>query len=169
MYVNIPSEIYIAETHSLSIQAPANNSSPAVLYLISACLYMISMMTSSFLFLQRVTAIYHEDKWVRRGFSVLWLVSSLSGILIPLSGHPNSVPGTDVREDGISPWVTTNTWLSFSFDTSVMLAISYKIWLSHRRPVLPEDRNLSWYHLVTGRTLPRLSRSIFRGGLQYYL
>jgi hypothetical protein len=129
---------------------------------------MLSMMMSSFLFLQRVLAIYHGNKRVQRCFSALWLVVALSDIVIPVGGNPSDVPGTEIRKDsGIDSWVALCFWLSFSFDTTVVLAMSYKIWLSHDR--VPGERHLTWFQRVSGGALPQLPRLIFRGGLQYYL
>jgi hypothetical protein len=127
------------------------------------------MITSSFLFLQRVLAVYHESgKWVKCGFSIFWIISCLSDITIAIGGHRSNIPGTEIaRDSGLEPWIATSALCALVFDTIIILAITYKIWLTHRR--VSENQNLPWYQVVSGRTLPLLSRSIFRGGVQYYL
>jgi hypothetical protein len=130
---------------------------------------MLSLMASSFLFLHRVLAVYQGHGRIQRVFVIFWLVvalSRVSDIVIPFTGSPAGAPGTNIRIDtGINVWVTTCVWLAFLFDTAVTLAISYKLWRTYRIPT----ENTSWYRSLTGKTLPRLPRTIFRGGLQYYL
>lgn len=147
---------------------PTNDWALLAMYITSACMGILSMMMSSFLFLQRVLAIYHEEKWVRRCFCFLWAINLPSLIMVAFGGRPTQTPGTnDYQDDDIKPWVSLSLWLILLFDTAVLLATSYKIVFSFN--TAPASQGVSWFNLLTGRTLPRLSRSIFRGGQQYYL
>lgn len=129
---------------------------------------MVSMIASSYLFLRRVQAIYIEEKWVQRTFFVLWIILSGSEILIPVTTSPIYIPGTKVMlAAGIPPYTSLSLWMLLFYDTSVFIAISYKILSGHS--TLPTDERVPWYALASGRTLPRLSRAIIRGGQQYYL
>ncbi|KAF7777714.1 hypothetical protein Agabi119p4_3786 [Agaricus bisporus var. burnettii] len=139
------------------------------IYVLSGCLCLLSMMTSSFLFLQRILAIYHDDKRVRRCFWVLWVVTSLSDIVIPVGGHQNRIPETNQNKDSdIQTWVSTSAWCLLLFDSAVIIAMSYKVFLTQACGNFAENEIFSLYKLLTGRTLPAFSRAIFRGGVQYY-
>lgn len=129
---------------------------------------MVSMVASSYLFLRRVQAIYIEEKLVRWTFFVLWVILSGTEILIPLKTKPIYIPGTKFFDiAGIPPYTSLSLFMLLFFDTSVVVAISYKILSTHHS--VPTDEQIPWYSIAAGRTLPRLSRAIFRGGQQYYL
>lgn len=133
----------------------------------SATLLMLSMVMSSFLFLQRVQAVYAQQKWVRWTFFVLWVIFSASDILIPIGIHPTTIPGTHYYLSGGTPSYDASTVFTLLFfDTSVLIAISYKVASGYNS--MPNER-VPWYTLISGRALPRLSRAILRGGQQYYL
>lgn len=134
----------------------------------SGCLCMLSTITSSYLFLQRVRAVYADVKWVRWIFSVFWVILLASDILIPIGIHPTSIPGTQYYLDaGVPPYVALSIFTIVFFDTSVLVAISYKIMSTYT--MIPMDEQVPWYTFLSGGKLPRLSRAIFRGGQQYYL
>jgi hypothetical protein len=59
----------------------------------------------------------------------------------------------------------TNGIVFVTFDTFVFLAISYKIASSHS----DAEAGITWAAAVSGKALPRLSRSVLQGGQQYYL
>lgn len=129
---------------------------------------MLSMIASSFLFLRRVQAVYAEERWVRWSFFVLWVILSGTEILIPLKTKPIYIPGTKFFENaGIPPYTSVSLWMLLFYDTSVVAAISYKILSTHT--TLTTEERLPWHAFASGKTLPRLSRAIFRGGQQYYL
>lgn len=145
--------------------------SPQKFVTASACMSMVAMSSSSFLFLQRVVALYSEEKWVQRCFCILWVLLSLSEIVIvlPLGGNTTQVPGTSFfKDDNIQAWVSLNIWFVLFFDTAVLLAVSYKMARSFST-MSRESGRVSWFNFLSGKTLPRLSRLIFRGGQQYYL
>jgi hypothetical protein len=51
------------------------------------------------------------------------------------------------------------------YDSSIFLAISYKIGIAH----IVIDREMGWKRFILGKALPRLSQDVLRGGQQYYL
>lgn len=126
---------------------------------------MLSMVTSSFLFLQRVQAVYADSKWVRRIFFVWWLIFSATNVLIPVGINPTYIPGTLYYLDaGIPPYVSLTVFCLLVYDTSVFIAISYKL-----QQTSPTYGRVPWRSAMSGNVLPRLSRAVFRGGQQYYL
>ncbi|XP_006457148.1 hypothetical protein AGABI2DRAFT_146775 [Agaricus bisporus var. bisporus H97] len=139
-----------------------------VVYIMAALFYALSKTASSFLFLQRVLAVWHDNKWVRRTFSILWFLDLLSDISAILGGSPTYIPGTiKFRDCGVRPWASISFFCFFIYDTGVVVVITYKIWLAQKE--LQETRDLRWYHWLSGKALPRLSRSLLTGGMQYYL
>jgi hypothetical protein len=130
---------------------------------------ILSLIASSFLFLQRVLAVYHQSsKWVKWAFSIFWVIVCVSDITIAIGGHPSDIPGTHLTKDsGMAPWVATSAWCALVYDTVIILAITYKIWSTQKIGL--ENQNLPWYQVVSGKTLPVFSRAVFRGGVQYYL
>jgi hypothetical protein len=76
---------------------------------------------------------------------------------------PTAIPGTGYYMDsGIHPYVALSFLCGLIFDSSVFMAISYKLAFMHA----PAD---GWKTLVSGKALPRLSRAVLQGGQQYYL
>lgn len=133
-------------------------------------LCMLSVITSSYLFLQRIQAIYAGDKWIRRIFFVLWVVLSASHIVIPIGIDPSFIPGTRYYLDaGVPAYVALSNFSLLFFDTLVLIAISYKIASEHSAAPTNKRVRVPWRALVSGSKLPRFSRAVFRGGQQYYL
>lgn len=142
------------------------NDNPRTLALVAGCLSVLAMTCASYLFLRRVHAVYADKRWVRWFFSVFWVIHVASGLAVPLGVKPTHIPGTRYSQDTyIKPYVAITGSIILLFDTSVFLAISYKIATDHG--VL--DDRIRWDTLVSGKALPRLSRAILRGGQQYYL
>lgn len=134
--------------------------------LISGVLSLISLGCSSYLFLQRVCAVYADSPRVRRFFSIFWLINTLSYTAILLALEPTYVAGTRYFKDsGIGPLAILTIPISVLYDSSIFLAISYKIAFMHT----VVDRNVGWRTFILGKALPRLSRAVLHGGQQFYL
>ncbi|XP_006456212.1 hypothetical protein AGABI2DRAFT_146114 [Agaricus bisporus var. bisporus H97] len=130
------------------------------------CCCMLSIWSSSFLFLRRVKAVYPDNNWIKRFFSVLWFINGGTEITVVLGVGASHAPGTLHCID-IQPahYVIAGGLAPVVFDTLVFLAISYKIGTAYSTM----DVRVSWGTLISGRALPRLSRAILQGGQQYYL
>lgn len=133
----------------------------------SAILSMLSMITSSYLFLQRVQAVYADTRWVRWLFFVLWVMAVASDAVIPLGIHPESIRGTHYQSTNIPRYDALSVFTLLFFDTSVLIAISYKLASRHRS--VPTTGRVPWCGFISGKSLPHLSRAVLRGGQQYYL
>lgn len=132
----------------------------------SAILCGLSIGCSSYLFLQRIFAVYADSPRVRRLFTFLWMAYLCSESILVLSIKPTYIPQTQYFKDsGIQPFLALTTITIIVYDSSVFLAISYKIGVAH----IVIDREMGWKRFITGKALPRLSQAVLRGGQQYYL
>ncbi|KAF9449862.1 hypothetical protein P691DRAFT_811549 [Macrolepiota fuliginosa MF-IS2] len=135
-------------------------------FLSIGCCCVVSIISSSFLFLRRVQAVYANNRWVRRFFFTLWLVVGGMVTSVPIGVRAAHIPGTKYCIDSEpKQYVFAGTLFHVVFDTLVFLAISLKVGRSHSI----QDARVSWSTLVSGKALPRLSRAILQGGQQYYL
>lgn len=152
------------EDHQFLLAMPTGN--PRTPTFVGGMFCMLAFGCSSFLFLRRVQAVYADNKWIRWFFSIFWLVYTGCEIPVPFITEPITIPGTRYYQNsGIRPIIALSTFAGVLFDSSVFLAISYKIASSHSLP----DEQIGWTSLVSGRSLPRLSRAVLQGGQQYYL
>jgi hypothetical protein len=156
----------LAADHHSSQRALSSTEPHQWIYFFAGCLCLLSMMSSSFLFLQRVLAIYNGNKRIRIAFCIFWFLVSCSDIVMPFGAHEETTLGISENQ-GYQPWVSLSTWCLFLFDSAVIVAVSYRILSSYS--ISTGEREASLYNLLTGRTLPSFSRAIFQGGLQYYL
>lgn len=125
----------------------------------------LAVACSSYLFLRRVHAVYMDNPWVQWFFSALWLASIACEVSIFVGIAPSNIPGTRYfKATGAKPTFTISMYGGVTFDTSVFLAISYKIASN-----FTAGERFRWSAIVSGRALPRLSRAILHGGQQYYL
>ncbi|EKM76189.1 hypothetical protein AGABI1DRAFT_131509 [Agaricus bisporus var. burnettii JB137-S8] len=143
------------------------------LWHITVAAVLLLIISSSYLFLRRVLAIYSTEKWVRRCFIASWVIHSItSAIVVPLGGDPSLFPGTGYFKSAkLKPWVATCDWGMLAFDTAVVVGISVKLGRSFSDSEYRHNdgNKVSWYGVLTGRHLPRFSRAIVRGGQLYYL
>ncbi|KAJ3575405.1 hypothetical protein NP233_g1117 [Leucocoprinus birnbaumii] len=136
------------------------------IFIAIGCCCILSISSSSFLFLRRVQAIWAGNLWVSGIFSVLWVLDWALEVTVPVGVHADHIPGTLYCIDSQPQhYVLAAGIIPVIFDTFVFLAISYKIAVSHSTL----DVKISWGTLVSGKALPRLSRAILQGGQQYYL
>ncbi|EKM77798.1 hypothetical protein AGABI1DRAFT_130070 [Agaricus bisporus var. burnettii JB137-S8] len=126
----------------------------------------LAHLTASFIFLQRLWAVYALHRLVKIVFFVLWLGANglmTTSIYGARFGH---IPGTGYCTYlEVHPYVSAAGFMLASFDTAVFVAISYKISISHGGGRI----GINWDTIVSGRALPRLSRAVLQGGQQYFL
>ncbi|KAF9449864.1 hypothetical protein P691DRAFT_798801 [Macrolepiota fuliginosa MF-IS2] len=143
---------------------PFDNCNPVFLSI--GCCCVVSIISSSFLFLRRVQAVYANDRWIRRFFFTLWLVVGGMMISVPIEVRAAHIPGTKYCIDlETKRHVITCILFHVIFDTLILLAISLEVGRSYST----QDARVSWSTLVSGKALPRLSRAVLQGGQQYYL
>ncbi|KAF5354058.1 hypothetical protein D9756_006974 [Leucocoprinus leucothites] len=129
----------------------------------AAC--VLTMCSTAFIFLQRVRAVYSNNRWVQLVAIVLWLASCATMSFTVFVAKSEHVPGTGYCAYTVIDDLLSATGFVFvGFDTFVLLATSYKILTSHA----DVDARTSLGTLIYGRALPNISRAILRGGQQYY-
>ncbi|XP_006457719.1 hypothetical protein AGABI2DRAFT_114764 [Agaricus bisporus var. bisporus H97] len=143
---------------------PVRNLHATVLLSVVFC--GMSIGCSSYLFLQRVRAVYADSPRVQQFFTIFWMTFLASETLMGFSIKPVYIPNTEhFKETGIQPLVAITIFLAIAYDSSIFLAISYKIGIAH----VIIDREMGWKRFIVGKALPRLSQAVLRGGQQYYL
>jgi hypothetical protein len=143
---------------------PIRNLYVAVLF--STIINGMSIGCSSYLFLQRTCAVYWDSPRVQQFFTVLWMVYLAFVSLLVFVIKPAYIPKTQHYQDsGIQPLLSVAILVAVAYDSTVFLAISYKIGIAH----VVIDRELGWRRFILGRALPRLSQAVLRSGQQYYL
>jgi hypothetical protein len=81
---------------------------------------------------------------------------------------PTYIPKTQhFKDSGIQPLLSLIFFIAVAYDSSVFLAISYKIGIAH--VIGDHEVQMGWNRFITGQALPRFSRAVLRGGQQYYL
>ncbi|KAF9439844.1 hypothetical protein P691DRAFT_740266 [Macrolepiota fuliginosa MF-IS2] len=152
------------------LQRTIPTSNPNTLTIVSSVLCVLAVGCSSFLFLQRVRAVYAGNRQAQWFFSIFWFIYATSEIVKIIGVKPSLIPGTHYFSDaGYQPYVAVGVFVGLLYDTCVFLAISYKIILTHNM----SDRHPGLRGLVhrftSGKALPGLSHAVLQGGQQYYL
>jgi hypothetical protein len=127
---------------------------------------LLTVMTTTYIFLQRIIAVHASTRWVQIVACILWLGTSATMSMTVFAAQSAHVPGTEYcAYSVVSDYLAAAGFVFFCFDSFVFLAISYKIATTHS----DEDAGITWEAAVSGRALPRISRSVLQGGQQYYL
>ncbi|KAJ3552461.1 hypothetical protein NP233_g12878 [Leucocoprinus birnbaumii] len=127
---------------------------------------LFALYCSTFLLLRRLYAVFSDSRKVRWSFSAFWIIFAALGFMGPFGFRPAFIPGTHYyRGSDIKPYMGLGGILLLVYDTSIYLAITIKIAVSHRSA----DERIDWRNILSGRALPRLSRAVLQGGQQYYL
>lgn len=144
---------------------PVNNVSTVTLA--GGVLCALSMACSSFLFLQRVRAVYADNPKVQLCFSAFWIVYLLSEVTIFIGIKSTYISSTHYfANGGVHPMTALTVIAAVLYDTSVFIAISYKIASTYSGTA---DGRIGCGAFIYGKALPRLSRAVLHGGQQYYL
>lgn len=100
---------------------------------------------------------------------LLWMGTCITMAFTVVDAKTTHVPGTKYCAYTVAnETLLANGVVFLGFDTFVFLAISHKIASSHL-DVDVVERGIKWRTVLWGRTLPRLSRVVIRGGQKYYL
>ncbi|KZP18870.1 hypothetical protein FIBSPDRAFT_955838 [Athelia psychrophila] len=135
-------------------------------FIVLSMLSVISIASTSFLFLLRVRAVYLGSKYIMVVFGSLWLctmvllILSNAGIQV---GHPSGSQYCTVVSIAYFPLPSIS---SFVNDTLIFLAISFRLAANSTT----EKTWRSWaLSAVKGEGLLRLSRSLLLSGQLYYV
>jgi EamA domain-containing membrane protein RarD len=127
---------------------------------------VLTAASTTFIFLQRIRAVYSQDYWVQTLAILLWLGTCSTTAFTSFQAQSTRIPGTQICTYNIDhPALLANVAVFLGFDTFAFFAISYKIAASH----LDSEAGITWGSAISGKALPRISQTILRGGQQYYL
>ena len=130
-------------------------------------IFIVAFPTTLLLFVLRLCALYHNQKWVVAFFSLSWISVLCSSIMLSIGTKGVAIRSTNYcleiktqsssRIAAITPVV---------HDTLVYLATS---WAFMRNSYLEPNVQNGVAVMVWGKHLPAFSRSILRNGQAYYL
>ncbi|KAF9449861.1 hypothetical protein P691DRAFT_518211 [Macrolepiota fuliginosa MF-IS2] len=131
-------------------------------------LCLLSMATTSLLFLRRVQALYADSHSIYWSFTLSWIGTSAVVVMLIPGTHSEYIPGTRYCiVYKVERYVAITNFMPAVFDTLVFLAISYKVAFQSHRNL---GSNESWVtRFFSSKLLPVLSKAILQGGQQYYL
>lgn len=125
----------------------------------------LTIVSTTFIFLQRLRAVYSQHRRVQIVGILLWLGTCITMALTVVETKSIHIPGTQYCTYVIvGPSLLANGVVFVAFDTFAFIAVSYKVATSHSET----ENGITWKTL-SGKALPRLSRAVLRGGQQYYL
>ncbi len=139
-----------------------------VLLLTANIICVTTMGVTSFLFLRRVQAVYHDNRFVQHAFTLMWAVTSGTVVMLIPGTHAKHIPGTSyciVYE--AQRYVPIANFMPAVFDTLVFFAVSYRMAFQNNQEVGSEPGwARSWF---STKNLPVVTRAFLQGGQQYYL
>ncbi|KZP29163.1 hypothetical protein FIBSPDRAFT_779019 [Athelia psychrophila] len=144
--------------------APIGHCSPLTTFL--AVCAITRALSTSFLFLLRVRAVYLRSRSVTGLFGTLWLVAATLTIFTYASMRAAPLNDTQYCTNFQMQHSTYPSSSSFVFDTSVFVAISYRL-------AADAATDKGWrarlQSIVTGKGLFSVSRALMISGQLYYL
>ncbi|KZP29162.1 hypothetical protein FIBSPDRAFT_947163 [Athelia psychrophila] len=148
----------------LFLFAPTGHCSPLTTFL--AVCAVTRVLSTSFLFLLRVRAVYQRSTSVTALFSILWLTTAALNIFTNASMRAAPLNDTQYCTYFQIQHSTYPSNSSFVFDTSVFIAISYRLAADAATEKGWRTRLQS---IVTGKGLFSVSRALMISGQLYYL
>ncbi|KZP33082.1 hypothetical protein FIBSPDRAFT_1036238 [Athelia psychrophila] len=137
----------------------------AAIFLVTGTCRIMSMASTSYLFLLRVQAVYHQSRPITVIFGCCWLATIGLNILVSVSTRAAHITGLHYCTSTETRYYALPSSSSFVNDTLIFLAISYRL----AADAATEHNWRSWTQSVTkGRGLYRLSRSLMLSGQVYY-
>ncbi|KAF7974608.1 hypothetical protein HWV62_11572 [Athelia sp. TMB] len=138
-----------------------------LIFVIIGAFSVFSVASTSYLFLLRVKAVYMQSKSITIFFTTLWLVNIAMVILANTKLSIEHVPYAPAYCTNVgATYFSLPSISSFINDTSVFLAISYRL----ASEAATERTWRSWVQsVVRGKDLYNISRALLQSGQMYYL
>ncbi|PPQ93948.1 hypothetical protein CVT25_015840 [Psilocybe cyanescens] len=128
--------------------------------------WVLASASTSFLFFQRVKTVYVDKKYIRWGFFLLFLINVGVSCLVPIGSHLGRLANTGYCvSTGIEPYTAAATFFRLALDSSVYLAITFKVVTMQGI----SGESLPWSTIMPRHLSSRIVRAVLRSGQQYYL
>ncbi|KZP15511.1 hypothetical protein FIBSPDRAFT_935096 [Athelia psychrophila] len=133
-----------------------------VVWGITAIITVVAGSATALLFVIRVCAVYEQSKAVKIFFTIFWLATPVSGILTSIYGRSSHMGSPMCSISGVQYFVSICLWITAAFDTSVFLAITWRI-ISYSTAC-----KISLWQTFRGAGQPRICRELLQGGQLFY-
>ncbi|KZP09497.1 hypothetical protein FIBSPDRAFT_1051796 [Athelia psychrophila] len=133
-----------------------------VVWGITATITVIAGGATTLLFVIRVCAVYEKSKAVKLFFAIFWLVITVSSIVVSIYGRAVHMGSPMCSIIGIQHFASICLWVTAAFDTSVFLAITWRI-ISYSTAC-----KISLWHTFRGAGQPLICRELLQGGQLFY-
>ncbi|KZP10227.1 hypothetical protein FIBSPDRAFT_963309 [Athelia psychrophila] len=149
---------------AIFIFAPTGHCAPLVALLVTCA--ATRTITTSFLFLLRIRAVYLHSRCITTLFGIMWLITVTLSIVTDASIRAGPLTDTQYCINFQIQHPTYPSISTFTFDTFAFIAISYRL-------ATDAATEQSWrarlQSVVTGKGLFSISRALMISGVLYYL
>jgi hypothetical protein len=128
--------------------------------------YPVSSASTALLFFCRVRAVYDRQRCITWMFGILWICVVGGALTIPLASRATKIGSACVVEH-LARYLISNGIATTVYDTSVFLAISFRLLANSRVEQTPRDKVRAT--LCGEANLYAFSQALFRDGQTYYL
>ncbi|EJC99639.1 uncharacterized protein FOMMEDRAFT_160065 [Fomitiporia mediterranea MF3/22] len=166
--ITVPTIVYLITSFAyviISVVFEWAGNCQALATAFSIC-FAIAIPLTSLLFFFRIRAVFNDRTLVVSIFAFLW-VSLLAGYIVPFGITADNIGPTQFcLVAGVKQYNAAGIVISTVNDTLVFVAISLRILCN---PAIDDNVRARVKVFSNGGTLPKLSKSIFQSGQQYYL
>ncbi|KZP27282.1 hypothetical protein FIBSPDRAFT_948571 [Athelia psychrophila] len=129
---------------------------------ITATITVIASSAAALLFVIRVCAVYEQSKAVKIFFTIFWLAIPVSTSLVSIYGRAAHMGSPTCSTSGTKYFTSIARWVTAAFDTSVFLAITWRV-VSYSTAC-----KISLWQSFRGAGLPLLCRELLKSGQHFY-
>ena len=129
-------------------------------------IFIVAFPSTLLLFVLRVCALYHNQKWVVAFFFLSWIAVLCTSIMLSMGTNGKRSPPNYCLEVKSTSSSRIAAITPFVHDTLVYLATS---WAFMRNSYMEPNVQNGVAVMVWGKHLPAFSRSMLRNGQAYYL
>ena len=94
----------------------------------TTCVYVIAFLSTTLLFLFRANSVYHDARFAKIAFSLLWSTTAVSALCVPFSfTAARATPQRQCVIIFVSKLIVIPSAVLVIFDTTVYISISYRM------------------------------------------
>ncbi|KAJ3567100.1 hypothetical protein NP233_g6584 [Leucocoprinus birnbaumii] len=126
---------------------------------------VLTITTTAFIFLQRLRAVYSNNRPVQAIAILLWIGVVITMAFTVVDAQASHIPGTNYCAYTVAGQpLLANGVVFLVFDTFAFVTISYQIGYLH----VDFEDGAGLRNATSGKALPKVSRALLRGGQRYY-